>query len=110
MPGVTTTDSACLAALERATNRRQAAKIMDVDSIATLVLTFASGRRVYVRNTDAGLYAVGYGSGGGLYLSRVLKPGRVTAMATNAAAVDVEHDYAALPDPICHPSDGGDGA
>jgi len=89
------------AALATATNERQAGRILDVTQDATLYLTWPSGREVYVTGTDAGLYAVGFGRGGGLYLSRLVTPGRVRSLVRSAAEVDVDR---APPEAIQRPA------
>lgn len=77
--------------LKRLTNRRQASKILDIRSGVALHIE-DHGRDVWVTGTDAGLYAIGYGAGGGLYMARTLPAGTVQAIADGADSVEVEQE------------------
>jgi hypothetical protein len=78
-------------ALAYATNRRQARRILDArdDSVARFDV---SERTIYVTISDAGLWVVSYGPGGGLSDARTCNPGRVRLLANKADTIDVDHD------------------
>lgn len=84
------------ATIRTLTNKRQAAKVCDVSSAAAMVLEKPDNRTEYVRGLANGLYAVGIGSGGGLYMARYLSPPQVTMLAKRAE-IDVVHDRDRLP-------------
>jgi hypothetical protein len=87
--------------LTRHTNKRQAAKICDTSSPAALYLNQGL-QDWYVRNTDSGIWTVGYKSGA-MYLSRCISP---ELLATNIAAadgIDVLHDRDELPEAVVSP-------
>ena len=78
-------------ALAFATNRRQARRTLDARD-DTAVRFDVSGRSIYVTISDAGLWAVSYGYGGGLTDARTCGPGRVRLLANKADTIDVEHE------------------
>jgi len=93
-------DETQLRGLRQLLNSRQAPRVLDVSDQAAIHCDWESGRDIYVRGTDAGLYMVGYGSGGGLYMSRVVEIGTVSAVVAGAeryddATVRVTSDYRA---------------
>jgi hypothetical protein len=97
-------DDAVFRGLAAVTNRRQAAKILDADAIATLQLVFSASREWYARGVAAGLWTVGYTRKGAVYLARCLSIGVLQRAARNeATSVDVIHERGALPAPIQHP-------
>lgn len=73
------------------TNDRQAAKILDIRNDSALVLR-QHKREHYIQGTEAGLYLVSYGRGGGLYMSRIVAPGQIRALANSADEIDVEQE------------------
>ncbi|UWG46565.1 hypothetical protein HSRCO_0266 [Halanaeroarchaeum sp. HSR-CO] len=89
--------------LSSLTTRTKAKKVLNADLAETLQATFETNREVYVRGTDAGLYVVGYGSGGGLYMARILAPDVVENMLSGATC-RVIHDETALPHAVRYPA------
>lgn len=74
--------------LKNITNSRQASKILDVSSWKTLYLDLGK-TDWYVRGTNAGLWTVGIGPGGGVYMTRTLPIGTIERAANRAERVDV---------------------
>lgn len=95
--------------LRQATNKRQAAKILDVSAPAALYLGWEAGREWWVSGTDGGLYGIGFGAAGSLYMARELEIGTVQANVRSADTVDVVHDPSLVPDRVYRGPGGRDG-
>lgn len=89
--------------LKSATNRRQAAKIRDVRSAATLYLRFRGGHEGYVKGQSGGVYLAAYGRGGGLYMGQYPSPGELSAFIAGADEIRVVHKWRRLPREIRDP-------
>lgn len=101
--------SVARANIKQVTNRRQARKIMDVTTPEVLYLSWECGRELWITNTDAGLYAVGYGTGGGMTLCRIVPPGYPALAAQSADSDDVRNKYRDddnVPDAVRYPKVG----
>ena len=89
---------------------RQAVAVHDPATPVALKCRWPTNRTVWARGSHAGLYAVGYGSGGGLYLSRTLPVGTVQRLARRAEEVTIVRGWDELDDALKRgPGTGYDG-
>lgn len=93
-------DAAIISALQVATNKRQAAKIRDVSSTATLCLERENGFEMWARGVNEGLYVAEFNAQNAYVNAGLYKLGRVAIVAQDAVEIRVVRDREELPEEI----------